>query len=159
MDNSFKLEIKPLEKLHTQFGNVTLSNNEGYYKIVSRNEGHYQERWHRVIFESFYGPIPNGCIIHHIDGNKTNNCIMNLQLLTRSNHNRQHDNLPNINITGYYRVQKWKNDNVKQGFVWVYQNRFKNKEGKKVRKIISKVNLDDLEKEVKRQGLKWKELT
>lgn len=159
MKNSFKLEIKPLEKLHTQFGNVTLSNNEGYYKIVSRKEGYFDKRWHRVIFESFYGPIPKGCVIHHIDGDKTNNCILNLQLLTRADHNRQHNTIPNTNITGYYKVQKWKNDNVNQGFVWVYQNRFKDKHGKKVRKVISKVNFEDLEKEVKRQGLKWEALT
>ena len=34
--------------------------------------------------------IPKGFIVHHKDGNKTNNCILNLQLMSLSEHMRLH---------------------------------------------------------------------
>lgn len=33
-----------------------------------------------------YGPIPKGFIIHHKDGDKTNNSIDNLELMSRARH-------------------------------------------------------------------------
>lgn len=41
---------------------------------------------HRVIFQYYYGDIPNGYDIHHKDLNPTNNDISNLQMLTKSEH-------------------------------------------------------------------------
>ena len=35
--------------------------------------------------------IPSGCVIHHCDGNKSNNSIDNLQLMTRGFHNKIHN--------------------------------------------------------------------
>lgn len=40
-------------------------------------------RVHRLIWETFNGPIPDGLTIDHIDSNKQNNCLSNLRLLTR----------------------------------------------------------------------------
>lgn len=45
---------------------------------------------HRVIYEEHFGPIPQGWIIHHKDGDITNNDPSNLQAMTRSEHNRIH---------------------------------------------------------------------
>ena len=46
---------------------------------------------HRKIWEDYYNRIiPNNCVIHHIDGNKLNNKIGNLQLLSRSEHSKLH---------------------------------------------------------------------
>lgn len=39
---------------------------------------------HRVIWESFKGPIPKGLEINHLDGVKTNSCLSNLELVTPS---------------------------------------------------------------------------
>lgn len=39
---------------------------------------------HRVIWESVNGPIPVGLYVNHIDGDKTNNAIHNLELVTHS---------------------------------------------------------------------------
>lgn len=36
---------------------------------------------HRVIWEYYKGPIPNDCIIHHIDGDFKNNDISNLECM------------------------------------------------------------------------------
>lgn len=39
---------------------------------------------HRVVYELFVGPIPKGYDINHIDGNKFNNNVCNLEAVTRS---------------------------------------------------------------------------
>lgn len=44
---------------------------------------------HRLIWLFFYGDIPNNMEINHIDGNKTNNSLVNLEVVTRSE-NIQH---------------------------------------------------------------------
>ena len=60
----------------------------GYYLSGVINGKRY--RLHRYIYEKYNGPIPKGHDIHHIDHNKDNNEIENLQLLTRYNHKGLH---------------------------------------------------------------------
>jgi len=43
---------------------------------------------HRMIFEGYYGPIPEGFDVHHIDGDTYNNDIDNLECLSHSDHAR-----------------------------------------------------------------------
>lgn len=45
---------------------------------------------HVLVYEAFKGNIPENYIIHHIDSNKFNNCIDNLQLISYKEHNRIH---------------------------------------------------------------------
>lgn len=45
---------------------------------------------HRKIWIDNFGEIPNNSVIHHIDGNKKNNRIENLKLLTRREHSLLH---------------------------------------------------------------------
>jgi hypothetical protein len=47
-------------------------------------------RLHRKVWEMHNGPIPPDCDVHHIDGNKANNDIENLQLLPRTEHHSKH---------------------------------------------------------------------
>lgn len=51
---------------------------------------------HRIVYEAFVGPIPAEMEIHHKDGDRHNNCISNLQCLTKSIH---HGITPN-NVSG-----------------------------------------------------------
>ena len=37
---------------------------------------------HRLVYEAFVGPIPKGITINHIDGDRTNNRLGNLELAT-----------------------------------------------------------------------------
>ena len=49
-----------------------------------------RKRLHRYVWEHEAGAIPKGYHIHHIDGDKSNNDISNLALITASNHERLH---------------------------------------------------------------------
>jgi hypothetical protein len=51
---------------------------------------------HRVVAEQMLGrPLKPGEIVHHIDGNKHNNDPSNLQVMTQSEHIREHFNKKN----------------------------------------------------------------
>ena len=50
-----------------------------------------KSRWiHHLVWEEAHGPIPEGCEIHHIDGNGNNNALENLQCLTHMEHMQLH---------------------------------------------------------------------
>lgn len=60
---------------------------QGYYQISSSKEGNKGKKLHRLIWEDFYNKkIPDGYVIHHLNGNKLDNRIQNLQCVGRSNH-------------------------------------------------------------------------
>lgn len=71
---------------HTDIGE-SVSNYIRYRK--KRVYGKFKQI-HRLIWEEHHGPIPDGCIIHHIDGDSLNNDIDNLQMLTVRKHNKIH---------------------------------------------------------------------
>lgn len=45
---------------------------------------------HRLQWKKYYGEIPKGLVIHHKDGNKMNWDISNLEILSRSDHVKEH---------------------------------------------------------------------
>lgn len=168
--------------MKTKFGTATL-NNHGYYRIISGKEGNNGRLLHRLIWEDWYGkPVPKGCQIHHLNEIKTDNRIQNLQCVERSAHMRFHkgnEKAPLLglfgeehprygkphseetrkrlsklkNTTGIMNVSKEVSPRSKQGFRWLYQY-YEN--GKKHR--IYRVDLKELEAEVKRRGLKWEQI-
>lgn len=52
---------------------------------------------HRQVWEEAYGPIPQGFIMHHINGDKLDNRLKNLTLVTRASHCRLHS--PRLGFT------------------------------------------------------------
>lgn len=146
--------------LHTKFGNARL--NKGYYQITTRKEGNKGKFLHRLIFEDFYGFVPNEYHVHHKDGNPQNNCILNLQLIRISDHHRLHhknkkwseQGLLNLsksrNTSGFFRVTKSYCAECVQGVLWIYRWRENGKS-----KSISSVDLEVLKKKVIARGLKW----
>lgn len=150
--------------MKTKFGNAKI-NNLGYYQIKTRKEGNHNKYLHRLIFEDFYGYIPDGYFVHHIDGNPLNNCILNLQLMRQTVHNKLHNTGKLHSIehkikiastmehkTNYFRVHKKKRNDCKQGFTWEYQYY---KDGK--RKGITSVDIDKLRDKVLALDLIWYE--
>lgn len=61
------------------------NDNMGYRQVVLYKDGkRYYKRVHRLVYESFKGKIPNKLIVNHIDDNKNNNSLNNLELITNS---------------------------------------------------------------------------
>lgn len=55
----------------------------GYMQVMLYKNGRQNTTYaHRVIWELANGAIPNGYVIDHIDGNRTNNILSNLQLVS-----------------------------------------------------------------------------
>lgn len=84
-------------------------NKNGWYFTVNlcSHNGRNKKtvRIHRLVYETFVGDIPKGFHIHHIDGNRQNNRIDNLELVHPSDHASKsiniHDNvsgMTNYNI-------------------------------------------------------------
>ena len=46
---------------------------------------------HRACWEAHYGPIPNGCVVHHCDEDRLNNAIENLACMTHGEHSGLHN--------------------------------------------------------------------
>ena len=62
---------------------------KGYLRTRKDHTGKLRME-HNLVWEKANGPIPEGMFIHHIDHNKTNNDIDNLQLVTPLEHKRIH---------------------------------------------------------------------
>jgi hypothetical protein len=58
----------------------------GYFARTSGTRSYL----HRDVWEHSNGPIPGGYDVHHRDGNKENNALPNLELLTVSDHGKKH---------------------------------------------------------------------
>ncbi len=61
--------------------------NDYYWTLI----GGVRVYLHRYIWEQKYGRIRRGCVVHHIDHNKHNNDISNLQMVTIKQHRRLHN--------------------------------------------------------------------
>lgn len=58
----------------------------GYYLCSSRCSDGKRKRMHVYVWEHYNGKVPEGCHIHHIDEDKSNNDISNLALLSEVEH-------------------------------------------------------------------------
>jgi DNA-binding NtrC family response regulator len=63
----------------------------GYIRIQTPTGWKYE---HHYIWEQHNGPVPNGFVIHHKNGNKTDNRIENLEILPK----RKHDSFTSLNF-------------------------------------------------------------
>ena len=114
----------------------------GYYLSNRINGKRY--RLHRYIYQKYYGEIPKGYDIHHIDHNKDNNEIENLQLLTSTKHKSIHGKEVTEEQREFYR----KNMNEKarpKAIEW-----HKSPEGREWHKKQYKISLANKERMIKK---------
>jgi hypothetical protein len=78
----------------------TYIDSRGYVCVKTTHYQKYNYRHlHRVVIEKHIGrPLTRGEIVHHIDGNKNNNDISNLALLTSAQHNVINHVIAKLNI-------------------------------------------------------------
>ena len=68
--------------------NLGSVSNTGYLRISVCNNLHKKHYFvHRFIAEVFIGKIPTGYVIDHINGNKLDNRVSNLRIVTQSQNN------------------------------------------------------------------------
>ena len=60
--------------------------NTGYYSLTVGN----RMQMHRYVWEYYFGEIPDGYDIHHINENRSDNRIENLECLSKSEHTRRY---------------------------------------------------------------------
>lgn len=69
-------------------GGPLFGDSAGYLQTTDRNNKTC--RIHRACWEAYNGLIPKGFDIHHINNDKIDNCIENLDCMLRSKHGKLH---------------------------------------------------------------------
>jgi len=92
LSEEYKLErrLKKIEELG-RLGSTYFTDVFGYVYVNDRLTGKHV-KLHRYFWEFYNGPIPEGMIVHHKNGNKKCNCIANLELCTKEEHNYEKHN-------------------------------------------------------------------
>ena len=79
------LKVEQIDETHQKFNGIVygrnLQRNDHFFKLV---------HLHRAVWTYYFGEIPDGYVIHHIDGDKSNNDISNLAIMTRIDHMKLH---------------------------------------------------------------------
>ena len=101
-------KIEVIDENHQRFNGISFR---------KRKDGHYGTPMlfiYRAVYMYYYGEIPKGTIIHHIDNNKSNNNIDNLKIMTPAAHRHLHGGngrTPNtkqvVNKTEYVKKCAW----------------------------------------------------
>ena len=83
----FNYMVSTLGRVKNSSGKIIKDNPKNkhskYRRIhLSKNGKKFYFFVHRLVWEAFNGPIPEGYQVNHIDENPENNCLSNLNLLT-----------------------------------------------------------------------------
>ena len=72
----------------------------GYWEIYIPSVG--WKKYHHYIWEKLYSSIPEGYVLHHINFDKLDNRLENLQLLPEKEHHKLHDKMRKRNKKGQF---------------------------------------------------------
>lgn len=109
---------------------------------------------HRNIWEDIYGKIPEGYVIHHINGKKTDNNPCNLQLMSNGEHTKHHNTGKKHSLETLTKMK----ENIKYDSEWRVKHKNNCERGNNHHN--SKLNYDKV-KEIKtliEKGLSCKEI-
>ena len=88
--NGKMYELKPWDKHPSGYINVGMYNEAGV-----KNKTYF--RLHRLVWEAFNGEIPEGMTIDHINNDKQDNRLENLQLMTLGDNVRKYHHFDKLN--------------------------------------------------------------
>jgi hypothetical protein len=125
--NSLGMESRSVLKDH-----AGAKNKHGYFEVNFIYKSH---KVHRIIYEMFNGPLPEGYFIDHIDGNKGNNNKDNLRAVTRTL-NARNSVMRSNNKSGTNGVRKTKNTSKGIDY-WSWQGYWTNLDGTTSAKTFS----------------------
>lgn len=146
---TFKQDLTPLHQF----------NSSGYKQIIAHSDETGKRRIlgvHQAVAMTFDNKYYPECIVHHLDENKTNNCLWNLRVESNSDHARHHAD-PSAMIkyvkehgpankgvkmsdefrekcrqSAIKRVERERAEGIKRGHSGVYKgNKFRNADGSK----------------------------
>jgi len=103
IDGDGQFEISDLGRVRTIGGKLRSMGTSscGYSRLHRKRNGRtVATMLHRLVWRTFRGEIPKGLELNHKDGNKKNNALSNLELLTHR------ENMLHAYATGLYRNYK-----------------------------------------------------
>ncbi len=117
---------------------ATRSNGDRYWAIKFKNRN---VSVHRIIWQLFYGQIPDGFVIDHLDGDPLNNNIANLRMITQAENTKNTQKLSN-NSSGVTGVGLQTSKNTACTY---WRAQYCNSQGKLINKYfsISKLGNDE----------------
>jgi hypothetical protein len=87
-DNYYASELGDIKRI----GGYPLkqkTKHNGYMEVALHIGGKQISRYvHRLVCSAFYGDIPKKMVVNHLDGNKSNNNLSNLEVTTQSENNK-----------------------------------------------------------------------
>jgi len=86
---------------------------DGYLEVHTTVDGHrFCRRVNRLVAETHIGPT-DGFDVNHIDGNKSNNCVSNLEIVTRRQNNIHSRNVLGVLVGEGHGNSKLTEDSVR----------------------------------------------
>ena len=105
-----------------------INKDNGYkYVTLSKNGKRHNHYVHRLVAEAFMGDIPNGYVINHLDYDRTNNNVENLEITTQLgniDHSRTRMQTPRPSGADYYICYREKQNNYEVTVCRKYLGRY-----------------------------------
>lgn len=124
------------------------------YRFVSLYDesGDRQHYVHRLVAGAFIGPCPAGHEVNHIDGDKSNNCVENLEYVTRAGNMAHAKAMGRAGLCGEKNYAcKYTEDQIRRGYELV-------KSGAEYREAAAAVGVNHDALEAACRGVNWKSL-